>query len=84
MSTESMTRYTSAPTKFDTAPYGTLCTVYQNDEGTLYDLYVQTSKEETDPLWISAQDLLLMAYKRKLVDRTFVLECLEAQSTIQS
>lgn len=77
MSTEAMTRYTSPPTKFDIAPYGTFCTVHLNDDGTLYELYVQTSKDEADPLWISAQELLLVAYKKRLVDKDFVFECLQ-------
>ena len=67
--------YTAGPTKFDTAPFGTIVTVIRNDEGA-HDLYVQTSFFVGDPLWLSASDLLLLAYKDKLADQEFLKELL--------
>ncbi|MFI5332584.1 MAG: hypothetical protein ACHQVS_00615 [Candidatus Babeliales bacterium] len=44
----------SAPTKYDQAPYGTLCEVI-NSEGN--QLYVQRSRDEENPLWVHMGDV---------------------------
>ena len=68
--------YTAGPTKFDTAPFGTIVTVIKNDEGG-QELYVQTSFVVGDPIWLSAGDLLLLVYKDKLRDQEFLKELLK-------
>ena len=70
-------RYTANPTKFDTHPYGTLCSVMRNDDGTEHEYFVQTSIDENDPLWMSAGELLASIYKEKLQDVTFIQELLD-------
>jgi hypothetical protein len=79
-----MIRYTSAPTKYDKAPYGTFCSVLLNDEGTIKELYVQASRNEDDPQWISAEQLLVAALKDKLTDICFLQDCLQTITTIPS
>lgn len=65
-------RYTSAPTKFDYAPFGTLCSVLLNDEGTELEMFIQTSRDENDPAWISAAEILLKVYKPKITEPKFL------------
>ena len=72
-----MIRYTAAPTKYDTAPYGTLCSVYKNDDGSEYDIFVQTSGDEFDPVWLSAQEIISVAFKPFLKNHLFIAECLK-------
>jgi hypothetical protein len=79
-----MIRYTSAPTKFDKAPYGTFCSVMLNDEGTQQELYVQACLDEEDPHWISAEQLVIAAFKDKLTNICFLQDCLQAITTIPS
>ena len=79
-----MIRYTSAPTKFDKAPHGTFCSVMLNDEGTQQELYVQASRNEDDPQWISAEQLLVAAFKDKITDICFLQECLQTIAAISS
>ena len=75
-----MIRYTSAPTEYDCAIFGTLCTVFLNDDGSEKELYIQTSRDETTPLWLSAKEVLLSLFKEKLKDESFVKELLQARS----
>lgn len=72
-----LTKYISPPNKLDTAKQGTLCSLFLNDDGTEFELYIQTSQDEQDPYWLSAQELLLAVYKKKLVDPAFLTECLK-------
>ena len=71
-----MIRYTSAPTEYDRANRGTLCTVFLNDEGTLKELYIQTDRNEERPSWIKVSDMFLKVYEKKLEDISFIQECL--------
>lgn len=71
-----MIRYTSPPTKFDSAEYGTICTVMKNDEGTEQELFIQVSTVATDPHWIPVTELMLTVFKRHLADSTFIQGCL--------
>jgi hypothetical protein len=79
-----MVRFTSAPTKFDSAPFGTLCSVFLNDDGTEQEFFVQVSADDTDPVWLSAQDLLLKVYKTKLQDPSFLTDCLKQFTIVSS
>lgn len=67
-----ITRWTAGPTKFDIAPQGTLCKVIKNDEATEIEYFIQVSPIQEDPCWLSAQDLLFMAYKEHLEDPEFI------------
>ena len=73
-----MTRYIASPTNLEEAPFGALCSVFLNDEGTQHEVYVQTSRDETAPEWVSVKSLLITVYKDKLEDPLFIKELLEA------
>lgn len=70
-------RYTAAPTNLDYHPYGTLCLVIKNDECTEREYFVQTSKEENDPHWMSAEELLIRVHQDLLYDPCFIDKLLE-------
>jgi hypothetical protein len=70
-------RYTTAPTKYDIAPYGTICTLYLNDDGTNSRLYIQTSSEEQDPVWLTLEQVVIQAYKPLFSNPCFIQDCLE-------
>lgn len=74
-----ITRYTAQPTKFDIAPFGTLCRVIKNDEATEVEYFIQSSPIQEDPCWLSAQDLLLSVYEKKLEDPVFIQGLLGAR-----
>lgn len=70
-------RYTSPPTQFDIAPFGTLCSVMKNDEGTESELFIQASVDEEEPLWLSAAEIVLKRFKNDLQNPCFIISCLE-------
>ncbi len=70
-------RYTAPPTKYDFEPFGTLCSVLKNDDGTDTELYIQTSHNEQDPIWLSAVEVVLQRYRNELQNPCFVISCLE-------
>lgn len=70
-------RYTAPPTKYDVAPLGTLCSVLKNDDGTDTELFIQTSLDENDPIWLSAAEIVLQRYRNELQNPCFVVSCLE-------
>lgn len=72
-----MIRYTAPPTKYDIAPYCTLCTVYLNDEGSDSRLWIQTAKDEMNPNWMSVEELVIQAFKPRFEDPKFLEECLK-------
>lgn len=72
-----MTRIIAPPTKLESAPYGTLCSVLKDDEGIEQEIYVQASEDENDPLWVPAKDLLVLVYEDELNDPAFLRELLE-------
>ena len=78
-----MIRYTSAPTEYDKAYWGTLCNVFLNDEGTLRETYIQTSKDLDKPHWIKVSDMVLKVYEKKLEDESFIEECLKEYGEIK-
>lgn len=72
-----MIRYTAAPTKYDIAPYGTLCALHLNDDGTDRRLYIQVSQDESDPHWITVEELVVQAYKHLFDNPCFLQDCLK-------
>ena len=70
-------RYTAPPTKYDTAPYKTLCILHLNDEGTVSRLFIQTAEDETNPNWMSVEELVIQAFKPRFEDPVFLEECLK-------
>ena len=77
-------RYTAPPTKYDQAPYKTLCILQLNDEGTVSQLFIQVSEDETNPNWISVEELVVKAFKSQFDNKTFIEECLEKISVNDS
>ena len=67
-----MIRYTSAPTKFDVAPFKSLCSVLKNDEGTEHELFIQLSKDENNAHWVSATELMSHVYRDRLQDPCWI------------
>jgi hypothetical protein len=67
-----ITRYTAPPTKFEVQPRGTLCVVIKNDEGTEKELYMQTSHNSEDPVWMSARELLVESFSEYLTVPQFI------------
>lgn len=76
---KTMIRYTAAPTKYDTAPYSTVCTVHLNDDGTDRRLYIQISKNEQEPHWESVEEVVIRAFKPLFDNPCFIAECLSKQ-----
>jgi hypothetical protein len=74
---EPLIRYTAPPTKYDVAPYGTLCALHLNDDGTDRRLYIQTAQEENDPHWIAVEELVIQAFKPLFENPCFLQDCLE-------
>lgn len=72
-----MIRYTAPPTKYDNAPYGTICTVHLNDDGTDRQIYIQASQDENNPDWQSIEEIVIQAYKPLFNNPCFIKDCLE-------
>jgi len=68
-----ITRYIAPPGKLDIQPRGTLCVVLKNDEGTGSDLYIQTSHNQDDPLWMSGNELLVSVFGIYLKEPEFIV-----------
>ena len=75
-----MIRYTAPPTKYDTAPFSTVCALLLNDEGTDRRLYIQISHEDKNPNWIPVEELVIMAFKPLFDNPCFIADCLEKAS----
>lgn len=75
-------RYIASPTHYNKEPYGTFCSVMQNDEGTEQEYYVQVSKDEDNPRWMSAGELLLAVYDHKIEDLEFLQKLLKDYSQL--
>lgn len=71
-----MERFTAAPTKYDHAPFGTLCSVHINDEGTDKKIFIQTSHDAENAAWISVEELVIQAYRPQFEDVVFLNDCL--------
>ena len=74
---KTMVRYTAAPTKYDPAPYATVCAVHLNDDGSIKKLYVQISKDEHDPIWVSVEDIVIKAFQPYFENPCFIQDCLK-------
>ncbi len=70
-------RYTAPPTKYDAAPYKTLCILHLNDEGTASRLFIQTAEDEINPNWMAVEELVIQALKPRFEDVKFLEECLK-------
>lgn len=75
MSTEVLVRY-SSPTKYDLAPYGTICQVL-GDNAVQEALHIQVGHGETST-WITMGEFLEKVFKDKLLDASFIQECLQS------
>ena len=77
MPAQPMIRYTAAPTKYDHAPYGTLCALHLDDEGTQRRLYIQTGLDTKNPHWISVEELVIKTFMPLFDNPCFLKECLQ-------
>lgn len=84
MSQSPLIRYTSAPTDYDCAYWGSICTVFLNDDGSQKEFYVQSSLDADKPIWIKASDMFLKVYEKKLQDPKFIEECLAEYCKVYS
>ena len=80
--TRPMIRYTSAPTKYDHAPYATLCALHLNDDGTDRRLYIQIAQDEADPHWITVEELVMQTYRPLFENPCFLQDCLQKIKTL--
>jgi len=67
-------RYT-APTKYDKAPYGTICLVMGEHE-ICVETHIQVSQSDIDPEWKPMSYLLEKAFHDFIHDKEFIKECL--------
>lgn len=77
ITTTPMIRYTAPPTKYDAAPYGTVCTVHISDDGTDSRLYIQTAQEPENPQWTAIEELVIQAFKPQFENPCFIQDCLQ-------
>ncbi len=69
-------RYTAAPTKYDTAPYKTICALHLNDDGSDRRLFIQIAEDENNPNWIPVEELVVQAFKPLFDNPCFLEDCL--------
>lgn len=69
-------RYTAPPTKYDIAPYKTLCKIHLNDSGSDSQLFIQMAEDEMNPVWMSVEELVIQAFKPLFEDQAFLDDCL--------
>jgi isopentenyldiphosphate isomerase len=75
MEKEIIIRYT-APTRYDKAPYGTICKVII--EGEKHKLYIQVSPDDVENSeWVRWGDFLEVVFKRDIFEKAFVKDCLD-------
>jgi hypothetical protein len=68
---ERLIRYT-APTKYDLAPYGTVCTVKGDQYKSEPDqVFIQVGEGETST-WVSYGEFLEVVFKNKSSDNVFI------------
>lgn len=79
-----MIRYTSAPTKYDSAPHKTICSLHLNDDGSERRLFIQTSQDENNPCWESVENLVVRAFKPLFNNPCFLEDCLKKISQTES
>ena len=78
MTNSNITVRYAPPSRFDVAPWATMCKVML--EGSDHDLYIQISKDETKPEWLKMRHLLEKAFEHFLADTVFIESCLEYYS----
>jgi hypothetical protein len=64
----------SAPTRFDLAEYGTRWNQHLDDA---QELWIQTSRDESNPLWMKMGNFLELVFAKELETEKFLKECLE-------
>jgi hypothetical protein len=70
-----MIRYND-PTRYDKAPYGTICHVHGDDD-VIIKQFIQLSTENTTAQWEPLGDFLLKVFHEQLSNTTFIQECLK-------
>jgi len=63
------------PTRFDSAPYRTICKV--KGECNVVHEFIQLNDDETNPQWVPVGDFLYRAFSDKLSDQKFIDECIK-------
>lgn len=64
----------SAPTKLISYPYGQIWKQIHDDNR--FCLWVQTSKQESDPSWMKMGEFLEIAFKNDVYENKFIDRCL--------
>lgn len=81
-----LTRY-NVPTKYDSAPYGTLCIVYLSTDNQLEKidekLFIQVSQDEQHPHWLSTAHILEQIFFKSFKKQAFLKEILDLFKTIE-
>lgn len=72
-----ITKYT-APTQYDESSYGTIWKeiTTSNEEKEVFNVYIQTSRNERKPNWILAKDILDSIFNKFYLSDDFVVKCL--------
>ncbi len=63
------------PTRYDSAPYKTICTV--KGESNMVHQFIQMSDDEKNPKWITMGDFFYKALSHKINDQIFIDECIK-------
>lgn len=71
---EPIIRY-NAPTRYDLAPYGSICKVMEENES--YKLYFQISESPDTATWITVGELLEKTFNSFLMDNEFINACID-------
>ena len=66
----------AVPSRYEPSPYGTVCEVIAEQDQPS-EFYVQVSKDEQSPLWISRGAFLEMAFESELNSDYFIEELLK-------
>lgn len=74
---ESLERF-SVPTKYDAAPYGTLCSVKQDDDTIVY--YIQISNDPECIVWERVGYFLEGIFLELIKDPSFREQCLKKRN----
>lgn len=64
------------PTRFDSAPYRTICKV-RGDSNVVYE-FIQLNDDEENPYWVPVGEFLYKALCHKLSDQRFIDECIQS------
>lgn len=69
-----VTRY-SAPTKYDKAPFKSLCKMSREDGRWCY--FIQEGENMEEPQWVSLGDFFEKAFEEYIIKPEFIDECLQ-------